>query len=273
MAFIDLTNHSISGSCYIINSYIEEAVSDLSVKVYMVDNKCFTETGKMYFTEAEEDGKTKLLDKIKGIFTTVWGAITGVFDKVKNFFKDLITNIKIKKFKEEDKKIIMNFPDAKFKELVYDIEKYYDLNAAKLNIDAMAGNLDDVKAGKYQHITLDTDKIIVKGSKLTELITKAHIVDVAFGGFREEYKQTSQKFDEVKKAFKTIQDKSNKAVNVITSESDDSANYFTTVKNALKDLNKYATSVTTFIIYDANVITGLVKKILKMKDFTTDTVL
>ena len=255
MAFIDLTNHSISESCYIINSYIEEAVSDLSVKVYMVDNKCFTETGKMYFSEAEEEGKNKLLDKIKGIFTTVWGAITGVFDKVKNFFKDLITNIKIKKFKEEDKKIIMNFPDA-----------------AKLNIDAMASNLDDVKAGKYQHIKLDTDKIIVKGAKLTELITKAHIVDVAFGGFREEYKQTSQKFDEVKKAFKTIQDKSNKAVNVITSESDDSANYFTTVKNALKDLNKYATSVTTFIIYDANVITGLVKKILKMKDFTTDEV-
>lgn len=272
MAFIDLTNHSISESCYIINSYIEEAVSDLSVKVYMVDNKCFTETGKMYFTKAEEDGKNKLLDKIKGIFTTVWGAIAGVFDKVKNFFKDLIANIKIKKFNEKDKKIIMNFPDAKFKELVYDIEKYYDLNAAKINIDAMVGNLDDVKAGKYQHIKLDTDKIIVKGAKLTELITKAHIADVAFGGFREEYKQTSQKFDEVKKAFKTIQDKSNKAVNVITSESDDSANYFTTVKNALKDLNKYATSVTTFIIYDANVITGLVKKILKMKDFTTDEV-
>ena len=269
MAFIDLTNQSISESCYIINSYIDEAVSDLAVKAYMVDNKCLTETGKMYFTEAEEEGKTKLLDKIKGIFETVWGAIVGVFDKVKNFFKDLITNMKIKKFNETHKKTISNFPDNKLKDMIYNIDKYYDINAAKLNINTMASNLDDVKAGKYQHITLNTEDIIVKGSKLTEIITKQHIIDVAFGGFREEYKQTSQKFDEVKKAFNTIKDKSNKAINVITSETDETANYFTTVKNALKDLNKYSSSVTTFIIHNAKVITKLVNQILKMKDFTT----
>lgn len=170
--------------------------------------------------------------------------------------------MKIKKFNETHKKTISNFPDDKLKDMIYNIDKYYDINAAKLNINAMASNLDDVKAGKYQHITLNTEDIIVKGSKLTEIITKQHIIDVAFGGFKDQYKQVNDSYKELEKSFTEF---SKGIVDDVTEcglDKDGTLSIeFKPIKEALKELSAYAAAYSRMVIHNSKQLVSVVLKI------------
>jgi hypothetical protein len=95
-----------------LNSFIEESINDIQTRCLLTDRRSIQESGVLYFTEENDTGKQKLGDKIKQIIKTVWDAIVGIFKKIRDFFKDMITRIKEffskiqQKFfgKKEDKK-------------------------------------------------------------------------------------------------------------------------------------------------------------------------
>lgn len=91
---IDFSSVSLSEASYMINSYIEESLTDIQIKYLLTDKRSLQEYGTLYFTEENEAGKQKLSDKIKQIIKTVWDAIVGIFKKIRDFFKDMITKIK-----------------------------------------------------------------------------------------------------------------------------------------------------------------------------------
>jgi hypothetical protein len=123
---MNFSNVSLTESAYILNSYIEESFSDLQVRCLRVDRHSLQESGMRYFTEDNSTGKEKLLDKIKKLFTTIWEGILSIFRKIKTFFSDLVTDMKIKKLDDGYKQYVEKISDDDIKEIVKDsVKKYY----------------------------------------------------------------------------------------------------------------------------------------------------
>lgn len=91
---ISLSEYSLSETSYMVNSYIEESFSDLQIKCLMVDRQSLQESGVIYFTEDNEVGKKKFGARVKEIFEKVWNVIVGIFNKIRDFFKDMIEKVK-----------------------------------------------------------------------------------------------------------------------------------------------------------------------------------
>ena len=230
---ISLSAYSITEASYMINSYIEESVSDLQIKCLMVDSKLLQESGVRYFTEENEAGNKKLSEKIKGIFKAVWDGIVGIFNKIKEFFSDLITNFKVKAADPKNKEIVKNATDDDINKIVKDkVSIYYDIykyGIGSNKLDERPAN-DPVHDG-YDCYSSDTDFAKLEGDDIH--ITKDDLLNSAFGGFREQYKHIQNKFKDVEKKFKAIKDKTESATLNVKSKDGSATTYeFKTVKES-----------------------------------------
>ena len=262
----DFSGVSVVEASYIVNSYIEESFNDLQIKCLMVDNRSLQESGVRYFTEENEAGNKKLSEKIKGIFKAVWDGIVGIFNKIKEFFGNLITNFKVKASDPKNKDAVKNASDDTVKEIVKDkVSVYYNLtkyeDALRYLVD-IVGNGDDFD-GTYGLVPDEIKTSEVTGDKLPSVITKDVLLKSAFGGFRDEFRDVQTKFKNVEKAFKKIEDKSDAATNSVHYDDNNQVMLFRSVKASLKALNAYSAGYSKMIIHNAKMLVKVVNAIVK----------
>ena len=262
----DFSGVSVVEASYIVNSYIEESFNDLQIKCLMVDNRSLQESGVRYFTEENEAGNKKLSEKIKGIFKAVWDGIVGIFNKIKEFFGNLITNFKVKASDPKNKDAVKNASDDTVKEIVKDkVSVYYNLTKyedALRDLVDIVGNGDDFD-GTYGLVPDEIKTSEVTGDKLPSVITKDVLLKSAFGGFRDEFRDVQTKFKNVEKAFKKIEDKSDAATNSVHYDDNNQVMLFRSVKASLKALNAYSAGYSKMIIHNAKMLVKVVNAIVK----------
>ena len=262
----DFSGVSVIEASYIVNSYIEESFNDLQIKCLMVDNRSLQESGVRYFTEENEAGNKKLSEKIKGIFKAVWDGIVGIFNKIKEFFGNLITNFKVKASDPKNKDAVKNASDDTVKEIVKDkVSVYYNLTKyedALRDLVDIVGNGDDFD-DTYGLVPDEIKTSEVTGDKLPSVITKDVLLKSAFGGFRDEFRDVQTKFKNVEKAFKKIEDKSDAATNSVHYDDNNQVMLFRSVKASLKALNAYSAGYSKMIIHNAKMLVKVVNAIVK----------
>ena len=267
----DFSGVSVVEASYIVNSYIEESFNDLQIKCLMVDNRSLQESGVRYFTEENEVGKQKLGAKVKEIFEKVWNGIVGIFNKIKEFFSNLITNIKVKSANPKNKDIVKNAADNDIYDIVKDkVSAYYDLNKYGKALDKLVSRTSGDKFdGEYDLFHTYMDDAKLEGDNIN--ITKDDLLNSAFGGFRNQYKDVQNKFKSVEKAFKTIKDKTDSATKGVGFEDGEEAVAFKTVKDALKMVNAYSAGYSKMIIHNAKMLVKVVDELVKKSKKTQAT--
>jgi hypothetical protein len=262
---------SVVEASYIVNAYIEESFNDLQIKCLMVDNRSLQESGIRYFTEENEVGKKKLGAKVKEIFENVWNGIVGIFNKIKEFFSNLITNIKVKSANPKNKDIVKNAADNDIYEIVKDkVSVYYDLNKYGKALDKLVSRTSGDKFdGEYDLFHTYMGDAKLEGDNIN--ITKDDLLNSAFGGFRNQYKDVQNKFKSVEKAFKTIKDKTDSATKGVGFEDGEEAVAFKTVKDALKMVNAYSAGYSKMIIHNAKMLVKVVDELVKKSKKTQAT--
>lgn len=258
----DFSGVSVVEASYIVNAYIEESFNDLQIKCLMVDNRSLHESGVRYFTEENEVGKQKLGAKVKEIFEKVWNGIVGIFNKIKEFFSNLITNIKVKSANPKNKDIVKNAADNDIYEIVKDkVSVYYDLNkyGSALNqlVSRTSGSSFD---GEYDSFSSDMDDAKLEGDNIK--ITKDDLLASAFGEFRNQYKGVQATFKKVEKAFKAIKDKTDKATHDVSRYENNEEVDFRTVKDTLKLLNAYSAGYSKMIIHNSKMLVAVVNELV-----------
>lgn len=263
---VDFSKYSIKEASYMINSYIEESFNDLQVKCLLVENRSLRESGVGYFTEENEAGKEKLADKVKALFESVWKFILGVFEKVKEFFKNMIAKVKeffgtAKKIKQLDEakysKFVKEADNEVFAKIVADkVDKYYDLD---LIGSAIKDSTNSAKIGIYSDPTHIIENIESDRYK-TKDITKQHVLDCAFGGFRKEYANVENAFKLVKDEFKKIENKADNATSAVDDKSNPMGEIwnFKSTKDSLKLLTKYSNLYAKCIINNSKQLVKVV---------------
>ena len=256
----NLPNISLSEVSYMLESYIEESFSDLQIKCLMVDRRSIQESGVRYFTEENEAGNKKLSEKIKGIFKAVWDGIVGIFNKIKKFFSDLITNFKVKAADPKNKEIVKNATDDDINKIVKDkVSVYYDLYKYEIGRNKLSERPSN---DGYDYYSFDTDFAKLEGDNIH--ITKDDLLNSAFGGFRTQYKSIQNKFKDVEKKFKDIKDKTESAtLNVVSKDGSVTALEFKTVKEALNAITAYSAGFSKIIIHNAKMLVKVVDELIK----------
>lgn len=267
----DFSGVSVVEASYIVNAYIEESFNDLQIKCLMVDNRSLQESGVRYFTEENEVGKQKLGARVKEIFEKVWNGIVGIFNKIKEFFSNLITNIKVKSANPKNKDIVKNAADNDIYDIVKDkVSVYYDLNKYGKALDKLVSRTSGDKFdGEYDLFHTYMDDAKLEGDNIN--ITKDDLLNSAFGGFRNQYKDVQNKFKSVEKAFKTIKDKTDSATKGVGFEDGEEAVAFKTVKDALKMVNAYSAGYSKMIIHNAKMLVKVVDELVKKSKKTQAT--
>ena len=246
----NLPDISLSEMSYIINSYIEESISDLQVKCLLADNRYIQESGIQYFTEENDDGKKKLGEKIKEIASSVWDAIVGIFNKIKRFISGIITGVKIKKLGKDYKEMINLIPtDSVAKTVETTVDQLYDIDRFISIIDS--------DSGKYISMENDDLKKAFEHKDPRKVVTKQYVLDYAFGGFRNVNK-------DVQKAFSKVQSKFNEENKKYGSVSFDNSTTLQSFKESLKYLTKLSTIFSQMIIHNSK-MTEKVAKALEKK--------
>lgn len=249
----NLPDISLSEMSYIVNSYIEESVSDLQIKCLLVDNRYIQESGIQYFTEENDDGKKKLGEKIKEIASSVWDAIVGIFNKIKRFISGIITGVKIKKLGKDYKEMINLIPtDSVAKTVETTVDQLYDIDRFISIIDS--------DNGKYIGMENDDLKKSFEHKDPKKAINKQYILDYAFGGFRNVNK-------DVQKAFSKVQSKFNEENKKYGSVSFGNSTTLQSFKESLKYLTKLSTVFSQMIIHNSK-MTEKVAKALEKKYIT-----
>ena len=236
---MNFSNVSLTESSYILNSYIEESFSDLQVRCLRVDRHSLQESGMRYFTEDNSTGKEKLLDKIKKLFSTIWEGILSIFRKIKTFFSDLVTDMKIKKLDDGYKQYVEKISDDDIKEIVKDsVKKYYNTE---------------------EEVTMENPKDI---DEISKYIDRHHILDSAFGGFKEQYKKVNDAYKEIEKAFNEFAKGITDEVTEHSLDSDGSVTLnYKPVKDALKELSAYTAAYCRMVIHNSKQLVSVVLKI------------
>lgn len=263
---MNFSNVSLTESSYILNSYIEESFSDLQVRCLRVDRHSLQESGMRYFTEDNSTGKEKLLDKIKKLFSTIWEGILSIFRKIKTFFSDLVTDMKIKKLDDGYKQYVEKISDDDIKEIVKDsVKKYYK---TELFGHAMVYSVKhyDYQKGKYKKNLYTEEEVTMENPKdideICNYITKYHILDSAFGGFKDQYKQVNDSYKELEKSFTEF---SKGIVDDVTEcglDKDGTLSIeFKPIKEALKELSAYAAAYSRMVIHNSKQLVSVVLKI------------
>ena len=99
-----LEKYSITELSYMLNSYIEESLTDIQIKYLLTDKRSLQEYGTLYFTEDNSVANGQLKDKIKQIAKNVWNAILGLFHKIKNSFPEWLPTSRSIKLKTNTRK-------------------------------------------------------------------------------------------------------------------------------------------------------------------------
>lgn len=249
----NLPDISLSEMSYIINSYIEESISDLQVKCLLADNRCIQESGIQYFTEENDTGKKKLGEKIKKIASSVWDAIVGIFNKIKRFISGIITGVKIKKLGKDYKEMINLIPtDSVAKTVETTVDQLYDID----RFISIIGS----DSGKYISMENDDLKKSFEHKDPKKVVTKQYVLDYAFGGFKNVNK-------DVQKAFSKVQSKFNEENKKYGSVSFDNSTTLQSFKESLKYLTKLSTVFSQMIIHNSK-MTEKVAKVLEKKYIT-----
>ena len=263
---ISLSEYSITEFSYIMNSYIEESFNDLQIKCLMVDNRSLQESGVRYFTEENEVGNKKLLDKINGIFTTVWNSIASIFDKVKEFFINLITNIKVKSANPKNKEIVEKASD----DFIYDVvrksvDTYYNLDKYEKSLDILDKEIKDNFKGEYTQVPASGDIKYseYKADEMPSVITKTVLLTSAFGGFRDQFKQIQSTFNNVKNTFKKIENKGDNATAEIYRGKFVEWGMLKSVEKSLNTINYFSRDYSKMIIHNAKMLVKVVDVIVK----------
>lgn len=267
----DFSGVSVVEASYIVNAYIEESFNDLQIKCLMVDNRSLQESGIRYFTEENEVGKKKLGAKVKEIFEQVWNGIVGIFNKIKEFFSNLITNIKVKSANSKNKDIVKNAADNDIYDIVKDkVSVYYDLNKYGSALNQLVSRTSSSSFdGEYDSFSSNMDDAKLEGDNIK--ITKDDLLASAFGEFRNQYKDVQNKFKSVEKAFKNIKNKTDTAISSVSFEDGDVSLDFKTVKDTLKMINKYSAGYSKMIIHNSKMLVKVVDELVKKSKKTQAT--
>ena len=249
----NLPDISLSEMSYIINSYIEESVSDLQIKCLLVYNRYIQESGIQYFTEENDDGKKKLSEKIKEIASSVWDAIVGIFNKIKRFISGIITGVRIKKLGKDYKEMINLIPTDSVAKIVEDtVDQLYDIDSFISIIDS--------DSSKYINLGDDVIKRLFEHKDPKKVVTKQYVLDYAFGGFRNVNK-------DVQKAFSKVQSKFNEENKKYGSVAFNNNMELRSFKESLKYLTTLSTVFSQMIIHNSK-MTEKVTKALEKKYIT-----
>nr|DAR95278.1 MAG TPA: hypothetical protein [Caudoviricetes sp.] len=274
---ISLSNYSITEASYIIDSYIEESFNDLQIKCLMVDNRSLQESGVRYFTEENEAGQKKILDRIKEIFSTVWNSIVNIFDKIKDFFTTLIANIMVKSANPKNKEIVEKASDSDIHFIVSkNVDTYYNLDKYEKSLDTLVKETKDNFKGEYTQVPTKSDIKYsqFKVDEIASVITKSVLLTSAFGGFRDQFKQIQSTFNSVKNAFKKIENKSDNATAEIFRGKFVEWSMLKSVESSLRTINYFSMDYSKMIIHNAKMLVKVVNTIVKdsnkKKDKTTN---
>ena len=189
---IDLSAISGSEVSYILNSYIEESFNDLQIKCLMVDNRSLQESGIRYFTE-ENEAVANIKEKFEKIARTVWVTIISIFDKIKDFIKNMILDFQTRKMGDKYKDAINKIPDNEFKNIVNDdITTVYDIEKFKKIITTKTTEVLD-KSRK----DIIQDIIDINHGR----ITKEEMIDFVSHGMKKVNREIQNIFSEIRSEY------------------------------------------------------------------------
>lgn len=241
---IDFSSVSLSEASYMINSYIEESLTDIQIKYLLTDKRSLQEYGTLYFTEDNSVANGQLKDKIKQIAKNVWNAILGLFHKIKQFFSGVVTGFKISKAKNEYKKMVEEISNDSFDYIVEDkVTAIYDLDKFKSIIDS-GNSKTDTSYAKKSVSDIKQECLAVPVSKI---FTKKYVLDYGFGGFKDLNKEVQASFSKIQSAFRKT-----------TDNFDNNVQDF---KAALKFLTNLSSAFSEMIIHNAKMTMMVAKSI------------
>ena len=241
---IDFSSVSLSEASYMINSYIEESLTDIQIKYLLTDKRSLQEYGTLYFTEDNSVANGQLKDKIKQIAKNVWNAILGLFHKIKQFFSGVVTGFKISKAKDEYKKMVEEISNDSFEYIVEQkVTAIYDLDKFKSIID-YGNSKTDTSYAKKSVSDIKQECLAVPVSKI---FTKKYVLDYGFGGFKDLNKEVQASFSKIQSAFRKT-----------TDNFDNNVQDF---KAALKFLTNLSSAFSEMIIHNAKMTMVVAKSI------------
>ena len=265
---------TIQTTLYSVNNYIEESFSDIIIGCIKTDNRFLLETGDTYDLDGDNKSKSKILDKIKSICSTVWESIVSIFNKIKSFFSDMIAGFKLRKLNDKYKKFINEIPEAAYADVVRkNISEYYNTTAFIVDINGMASGSgkNNVKDGWYELSQRSKERVTLTGEDVVRFVNKKHFLDFAFGGFKKEFDDIKKKFKDVENAFRKIQ-KSGTDAKTFAGKYDgtpgvnDIVFSITDVKESLKYINTYSADYSKMMIHNAKSLAKVAKNIEKGYD-------
>ena len=231
----------------------------------MVDNRSLQESGIRYFTEENEAGKNSVINKIKEIANNAWEGIVRIFEKIKDFFDNLIKNFKVKSSNPKNIDAVKNFPDLALKDIIKekvsyvyinleDMDKFIqdklDMDHWDLETDASFGSSHDVEEVYTNHYMADNIKYI------ENFITKDYLINSAFGGFRKQLADTDSKFKLLKSAYR-------KTIDEYSGFDEFRSEYITHVKRRIKTMNAISKIYSKMIFHNSKVVVTIVNEIIK----------
>ena len=241
---IDFSSVSLSEASYMINSYIEESLTDIQIKYLLTDKRSLQEYGTLYFTEDNNVANGRLKDKIKQIAKNVWNAILGLFHKIKQFFSGVVTGFKISKAKDEYRKMVEEISNDSFDYIVEEkVTAIYDLDKFKSIIDS-GNSKTDTSYAKKSVSDIKEECLAVPVSKI---FTKKYVLDYGFGGFKDLNKEVQASFSKIQSAFRKT-----------TDNFDNNVQDF---KAALKFLTNLSSAFSEMIIHNAKMTMMVAKSI------------
>lgn len=264
---------SIQTILYSVNNYIEESFSDIIIGYIKTDNRFLLETGDGVDIDGDNKSKSKIIDKIKSICSTVWESIVSIFNKIKSFFSDMIASFKLRKLNDKYKKFINAIPESNYADIVRkNISEYYNTAAFTVDIDRMASGSgkNNVKDGWYELSKRSKENVTLTGEEVVRFVSKNHFMDFAFGGFKKEFDDIKKKFKDVENAFRKIQ-KSGTDVAFVgrydgSPDTNDIVFSMATVKESLKYINTYSADYSKMMIHNAKSLAKVAKNIEKGYD-------
>lgn len=187
---IDLSAISGSEVSYILNSYIEESFNDLQIKCLMVDNRSLQES-EVNFTEKTEGEVTK--EKFEKIARAVWVTIISIFDKIKDFIKNMILDFQTRKLGDKYKDAINKIPDNEFKNIVNeDITTIYDIEKFKKIVTTKTTEVFDKSRKDIIQDIIDINR---------GRITKEEMIDFVSGGMKKANREIQSIFSEIRSKY------------------------------------------------------------------------
>lgn len=258
---LDLSAISGSEVSYILNSYIEESFNDLQIKCLMADNRSLQESGVRYFTE-ENEAVANIKEKFEKIARTVWATIISIFDKIKDFIKNMILDFQTRKLGDKYKDAINKIPDNEFKNIVneditivYDIEKFKNIVISNTDKDFDKSRQDIIQ-----------DIIDINHGR----ITKEEMIDFVSGGMKKANREIQSIFSEIRSEYnKEYKNFGNVGFDMGWDDDEGVLKTAKSYKEALQHLSKMSGVYNTIIVNKYNEMRKAAKHILQFVEKKT----